>query len=208
MARALTGVAPTDAERERVGQQLREAVGKGILPFEEFEARLDRVYEADTLAQLETLVRWLPQPQRRAPHLRPPWALATAVAVVALMATIFVIHPWAGQVPATAPFHQTPSASTPMVLADQGRVHLEITGCGAGSTPESIEVKGIADNVWTAPAGVTFDAVVVSRADGRVLARIGSAEPDLTPQSAVQWDGVATSAVPPPYDCRIENVKP
>ena len=53
---------PSDAERERMATELRSAVAGGILSLEEFEARLDRVYEARSMDELEQLVRWLPRP--------------------------------------------------------------------------------------------------------------------------------------------------
>jgi hypothetical protein len=55
-------MAPGDAERTAVANRLRDAVGQGILPFEELDARLDAAYSAETIEALEQLVRWLPAP--------------------------------------------------------------------------------------------------------------------------------------------------
>ncbi|GAA2957895.1 DUF1707 domain-containing protein [Streptomyces enissocaesilis] len=52
----------SDAERERVAEVLRDAVAEGRLDMEEFDQRLDAVYEARTHGELEPLVRDLPAP--------------------------------------------------------------------------------------------------------------------------------------------------
>ncbi|QDY80928.1 DUF1707 domain-containing protein [Streptomyces qinzhouensis] len=50
----------SDTERERIAERLREAVAEGRLTMEEFNERLDAVYQARTLGELEPLVSDLP----------------------------------------------------------------------------------------------------------------------------------------------------
>ncbi|MEU5401969.1 DUF1707 domain-containing protein [Streptomyces sp. NPDC005963] len=50
----------SDSERERVAERLREAVAEGRLTMEEFEERLDAVYQARTHGELAPLVSDLP----------------------------------------------------------------------------------------------------------------------------------------------------
>jgi Domain of unknown function (DUF1707) len=83
-------VAPSEAERDRVTDFLKQAVGSGILSLEEFESRLDAVLAPRTVGELQSLIRWVPTPP--APRRRIPigMILATVLAVTAL-ATV----PWA-----------------------------------------------------------------------------------------------------------------
>ena len=53
----------SDAERQALADRLRDAVGSGLLPFDEFEQRIDAAYAAKTLGDLEKLARWLPIPK-------------------------------------------------------------------------------------------------------------------------------------------------
>jgi hypothetical protein len=50
----------SDADRERVAERLRAAVGEGRLTLEEFEQRLDGVLAARTFGEVEPLVADLP----------------------------------------------------------------------------------------------------------------------------------------------------
>lgn len=50
----------SDADRERVAEQLREAAGHGRLTMDELEERLESAYGAKTYAELEPLTRDLP----------------------------------------------------------------------------------------------------------------------------------------------------
>jgi hypothetical protein len=52
----------SDADRDRVADVLREAVGQGRITFEELDERLGLVYSARTYADLETVTRDLPGP--------------------------------------------------------------------------------------------------------------------------------------------------
>jgi len=97
------GVPPSDAERERFAAMLRAGVGSGVLPLDEFEARLDRVYQASSLSELEQLVRWLPSPgvpTNAAPPSRVPTSVVTgrrrviAVALATVVAGAIAIGLW------------------------------------------------------------------------------------------------------------------
>lgn len=54
-------VRASDADRDRVADILREALAEGRLDAEEHSERLDALYAAKTMGQLEPLVRDLPQ---------------------------------------------------------------------------------------------------------------------------------------------------
>lgn len=90
------GVLPTDAERERFAELLRQAVGTGLLSLEEFETRLDAVYRSNSLRDLEELVRWVPLPAPQPVPSRPkrlrPVATAAGLALIALVAVIALRH--------------------------------------------------------------------------------------------------------------------
>lgn len=77
-------VRPSDAERQRVVEALRQAVGTGVLSLEEFEERLSVAYATTTLAELQGLIPWvsrLPHPtQSRYRWLALVTAIATAIA--------------------------------------------------------------------------------------------------------------------------------
>lgn len=49
-----------DADRERVAEQLRDAMAEGRLDMEEFEERLEATYKARTYGELEPITRDLP----------------------------------------------------------------------------------------------------------------------------------------------------
>lgn len=64
-------VRASDADRDRVADILREALAEGRLESEEHAERIDGVYRAKTLPELEVLIRDLPagqRPQRPAPR--------------------------------------------------------------------------------------------------------------------------------------------
>lgn len=60
-ASADADVRASDADRDRVADILREALAEGRLDAQEHSDRLDAVYQAKTMGQLEPLVRDLPQ---------------------------------------------------------------------------------------------------------------------------------------------------
>jgi hypothetical protein len=55
----------SDADRDRIADILREAMAEGRLDAEEHSERIDAVYRAKTVGELEPLVRDLPAPSRR-----------------------------------------------------------------------------------------------------------------------------------------------
>lgn len=61
----------SDADRDRIADILREALAEGRLDTEEHSERLDGVYAAKTMGQLEPLVRDLPRPGGSSPAERP-----------------------------------------------------------------------------------------------------------------------------------------
>ncbi|MEU8789034.1 DUF1707 domain-containing protein [Streptomyces sp. NPDC048643] len=57
----------SDADRERVAEQLRDAVAEGRLDMEEFEERLEATYKARTYGELTPITRDLPGAAAAAP---------------------------------------------------------------------------------------------------------------------------------------------
>ncbi|MER6102229.1 DUF1707 domain-containing protein [Streptomyces sp. NPDC001832] len=57
-----TGIRASDADRDRIADILREAMAEGRLTAEEHAERVDAVYRAKTIGELEPLVRDLPAP--------------------------------------------------------------------------------------------------------------------------------------------------
>lgn len=57
----------SDADRERVAEQLRDALAEGRLDMEEFEERLEATYKARTYGELTPITRDLPGPAAAAP---------------------------------------------------------------------------------------------------------------------------------------------
>ncbi|MFI9628109.1 DUF1707 domain-containing protein [Streptomyces sp. NPDC052042] len=56
------GIRASDADRDRIADILREAMAEGRLTAEEHSERVDAVYRAKTVGELEPLVRDLPAP--------------------------------------------------------------------------------------------------------------------------------------------------
>jgi len=56
------GIRASDADRDRIADILREALAEGRLTAEEHSERVDAVYRAKTVGELEPLVRDLPAP--------------------------------------------------------------------------------------------------------------------------------------------------
>jgi len=54
----------SDTDRDRVAEQLREAVAEGRIDRDEFDGRLDLVYRAKTYAELEPITADLPTGER------------------------------------------------------------------------------------------------------------------------------------------------
>jgi hypothetical protein len=53
-------VRASDAERDRVVERLRRALGQGRLTLDEYDSRVAAAYEARTRGELATLTRDLP----------------------------------------------------------------------------------------------------------------------------------------------------
>ncbi|CAL9352979.1 putative protein [Streptomyces sp. enrichment culture] len=81
MMSELPEVRASDAEREQYAEILRRGLAEGRLVMEEFDERLTAVYEARTRAELEPLIRDLPE------RVDPPAAAAPAGASVPAPAT-------------------------------------------------------------------------------------------------------------------------
>lgn len=62
----------SDADRDRIADILRDAMAEGRLDAEEHGERIDAVYRAKTVAELEPLVRDLPAPGVRQDPAAPP----------------------------------------------------------------------------------------------------------------------------------------
>lgn len=79
---------PTRAERDRVVDRLRDAVGNGDLTVEEFDERLDAAYGVANIEELQSLVANLPQlPQKEKQRMSNKYkaiAAGAALLVVAL----------------------------------------------------------------------------------------------------------------------------
>ncbi|MDT0442997.1 DUF1707 SHOCT-like domain-containing protein [Streptomyces johnsoniae] len=65
-------VRASDTDRDRIADILREALAEGRLDAEEHSERIEAVFKAKTLAELEPLIRDLPAGQRPAPGPPPP----------------------------------------------------------------------------------------------------------------------------------------
>jgi hypothetical protein len=61
----------SDADRDRVAEQLRQAAGDGRLSIAELQDRLDALYAAKTYGELEPVVADLPDAGRPASRLAP-----------------------------------------------------------------------------------------------------------------------------------------
>lgn len=90
----------SDADRERVAQQLRQALSEGRLLTEEFEQRLEASFSARTYAQLDAVLADLPRgsptvtgKSRELSWVRPALlaAIAIPVAVAVMIAVAFVV---------------------------------------------------------------------------------------------------------------------
>jgi hypothetical protein len=67
-------VRASDADRDRVADILREALAEGRLDAGEHAERIDAVYSARTMGELEPLVRDLPRPRPEGPAMAAPAA--------------------------------------------------------------------------------------------------------------------------------------
>ncbi|MEU9762774.1 DUF1707 domain-containing protein [Streptomyces sp. NPDC047985] len=65
------GIRASDADRDRIADILREAMAEGRLTAEEHSERVEAVYRAKTVGELEPLVRDLPAPDGSRPTVAP-----------------------------------------------------------------------------------------------------------------------------------------
>jgi hypothetical protein len=79
----------SDADRDRVAEQLREHAGTGRLSVDELAERLDAVFAARTLGELESPLADLPRAER-AHHLR-RYAGAPVLVLAALLVTAWAL---------------------------------------------------------------------------------------------------------------------
>ncbi|MEU3774818.1 DUF1707 domain-containing protein [Streptomyces sp. NPDC032472] len=68
------GLRASDADRDRIAQILADALAEGRLTAEEHSERLDMLYAAKTVAELDVLVRDLPAPGGPHAAAAPPYA--------------------------------------------------------------------------------------------------------------------------------------
>jgi hypothetical protein len=80
---AAANLRASDADRERVSEQLRDALAEGRLDMEEFEERLDATYKARTYGELAPITRDLPGAGAVAPPaVAPPPPRPSSVSLV------------------------------------------------------------------------------------------------------------------------------
>jgi Domain of unknown function (DUF1707) len=79
----------SDADRERVAERLREHVGAGRLSMDELSERLETVFAARTLGELEPPLADLPSTERRGRD--SSFAFAPMLALVALLVTVWAV---------------------------------------------------------------------------------------------------------------------
>jgi Domain of unknown function (DUF1707) len=79
----------SDADRERVAEQLREHAGAGRLSTDELSERLETVFAARTLGELEPPLADLPSTERR--DRAASFAFAPVFALLALLLTVWAV---------------------------------------------------------------------------------------------------------------------
>ena len=91
------GVRASDAERERIAQQVSDAAGEGRLTLEEAEQRLARIYETTFRRELDQYVADLPDTRRdaiRDPGGRFPVRLRVHAAIAVVVSVVLIVR-WA-----------------------------------------------------------------------------------------------------------------
>jgi hypothetical protein len=79
----------SDADREHVAERLREHAGAGRLSMDELSERLETVFGARTLGELEPPLADLPGSER--PRRDSSFAFAPMLALVALLVTVWAV---------------------------------------------------------------------------------------------------------------------
>jgi len=148
---------PSRAEREEFANILREGVGAGLLTLPEFETRLDTLYAASSVAELEALVRWLPLsqlPSRRRKGARRMGAVAAAAAIAAavIVSALFVVArrpaeltaPVISRLGTTTPFQASSELTVIYVTwpkgARDGYIERSVAGyLGSGTEPSFVD---------------------------------------------------------------------
>jgi hypothetical protein len=89
----------SDADRERFAETLRDAAGEGRLEPDELEERLEAVYAARTLADLDAVTSDLPR-QRR-PRSQPSGFSFQPLVLAVVITLAIVVHPliWLALIP-------------------------------------------------------------------------------------------------------------
>ena len=79
----------SDADRERVAERLREHAGAGRLSIDELSERLETVFAARTLGELELPLADLPSTEYR--HRTSSFSFVPMLALVALLVTVWAV---------------------------------------------------------------------------------------------------------------------
>ncbi|WP_433756448.1 DUF1707 domain-containing protein [Nocardia sp. CA-135398] len=83
----------SDADREKIAEQLRVAMNDGRLSLHEYDDRLEQVYAAKTYGELSPLVSDLPVPRKAVPGAQrvPQWVIIMWIPWVAVNALCLTI---------------------------------------------------------------------------------------------------------------------
>ncbi|MEU6081485.1 DUF1707 domain-containing protein [Streptomyces sp. NPDC047108] len=147
----------SDADRDRIADILREAVAEGRLTAEEHSDRIDGVYRAKTLGELEPFVRDLPTgaPQAPAPapaHAAPGGVPAPAVNLVAVFSASVRRGRWrvGGRTNAFACFGSVEIDLTEAVFEQQQIVvnATSVFGSVEVRVPENVTLRGSGTGVF------------------------------------------------------------
>jgi hypothetical protein len=98
----------SDADRERFAETLREAAGEGRLEPDELEERLEAVYAARTLADLDSLTADLPRQPRSRPQAQPSGFSVQPLLLAVVITLAIVVHPliWLALIPLCSMRHR------------------------------------------------------------------------------------------------------
>ncbi len=180
--------APSDTVRAFCEERLRSAVANGTISWEDFERRLDATYTVDTLAELDELVRSLPEPidlPAKTVTSRHRIRVGAAVMAVALCAAMILI---AFIVRSPSPRTSSPSvhstASTTHATTGDGPVGWAYQHLPQGYTVIS---GGSSDDPMSCTRGTTFCVAVVSTTTATVTGLVPLA--DVVTTGGKTWRG-------------------
>ncbi|MFF9477641.1 DUF1707 domain-containing protein [Streptomyces sp. NPDC014733] len=156
----------SDADRDRIAEILREALAEGRLDAEEHAERIDAVYRAKTLGELEPVVRDLPAPDRAAPSRAAAEAHAAPVpdqSLVAVFSASTRKGRWRvpGRINAVAIFGSVEIDLTEALFPQQ-HVQINVTaifGSVEIRVPENLTLRSSGSGVLGSFEVVTNDAV-------------------------------------------------